>query len=118
MKIKTREVGCNFGWVADIVNSRRTIYTTPTYPHEEAARLDAVNEPVGYATEGDVRGSCGHVHRNLMTAMDCLKRDRDACKSVGGYSDRHVVCILYDGKTRQLSLDEAEEEDFLTLHIF
>lgn len=44
-----------------------------------------------YTTKGDVRGCCDHKHRNLSTAVACLKKDRSGCKSVGGYSDRKVV---------------------------
>jgi len=46
-----------------------------------------------YTTKGNVRGYCGHKHRDIYTAYDCLERDRAGCKAQGGYSDRKVVRI-------------------------
>ena len=44
-----------------------------------------------FTCRGPVRGSCGHRHRTLATALACLKSDQRGCGSVGGYSDRDVV---------------------------
>jgi len=44
-----------------------------------------------YTTIGSVRGCCGHRHRSLETAEECLERDRRGCARHGGYSDRDVV---------------------------
>ena len=43
-----------------------------------------------YTTWGNVRGTCGHRHRSLDAAVQCLNADRRVCKSQGGYSDRGV----------------------------
>lgn len=43
-----------------------------------------------YICTGSVRGQCQHIHRTLTGAVDCLRRDRRACKRQGGYSDRAV----------------------------
>jgi hypothetical protein len=44
-----------------------------------------------YTVSGVIRGSCGHRHRNLYTALKCLIRDRSGCASQGGFSDRWVT---------------------------
>lgn len=44
-----------------------------------------------YTTEGSVRGSCGHKHKTLESAIKCLQVDRDGCGAQGAYSDRQVV---------------------------
>lgn len=44
-----------------------------------------------YTCKGPVRGSCGHEHRSLETAAECLRRDVNACRRLRGYSDRRVV---------------------------
>lgn len=43
-----------------------------------------------YYCDGSVRGHCGHKHRTVETAIACLERDSQGCKSQGGYSDRSV----------------------------
>jgi|WetSurMetagenome_2_1015567.scaffolds.fasta_scaffold00973_18 hypothetical protein len=43
-----------------------------------------------YTTIGSVRGSCGHAHRDLGTALVCLTRDQRSCSRAGGYSDRGI----------------------------
>jgi hypothetical protein len=43
-----------------------------------------------YTTDGSVRGDCGHRHRTLSGAIQCLARDQAGCKSQGGYSDRQI----------------------------
>ena len=53
-----------------------------------------------YTTEGSVRGSCGHKHRTLQGAADCLKRDAAGCRSQGGYSDRSLYQIDGEETTR------------------
>lgn len=50
-----------------------------------------------WTTEGNVRGCCGHHHRSVETAIDCLARDHRGCESVGGYSDRRVIEVDEDG---------------------
>ncbi len=43
-----------------------------------------------YRNIGPVRGFCGHDHRTLNGAVECLKRDQRDCSAHGGYSDRNV----------------------------
>lgn len=44
-----------------------------------------------YTTQGSVRGCCGHQHRTIEAAQQCVSRDHARCKRQGGYSDRSVV---------------------------
>ncbi len=44
-----------------------------------------------YRCEGAVRGSCGHKHRTIETAVACLHGDQMGCRRQGGYSDRIIV---------------------------
>lgn len=46
-----------------------------------------------WTTRGSVRGGCGHRHKTLRTALECIDRDSAGCRSQGGYSDRAVVAI-------------------------
>ena len=46
-----------------------------------------------YATRGEIRGPCGHRHKSVRTAFDCLQRDAAGCHMQGGYSDRRIVGV-------------------------
>ena len=46
-----------------------------------------------YTTWGEVRGCCCHSHRSYGAARACLDRDRQGCRSHGGYSDREVRAV-------------------------
>jgi hypothetical protein len=50
-----------------------------------------------FITEGSVRGNCGHNHRTLSGAVNCLERDSNGCHSQGGYSDRSIYQVNKDG---------------------
>ena len=50
--------------------------------------------PKRYTTDGDVRGTCGHMHRTREAAARCLTRDQHACGRQGGYSDRQIVEVV------------------------
>lgn len=63
-----------------------------------------------YTTDGSVRGSCGHKHRSIRTAFNCLAEDHAGCVGQGGYSDRRIVRV--DGK--ELSDDEFYEVEQLS----
>lgn len=56
-----------------------------------------------YTTWGPVRGDCGHAHRTVEAAKQCIARDAAGCRSQGGYSDRSVRRID--------SLDELRNYD-------
>ena len=55
-----------------------------------------------YTTIGSVRGCCGHQHRTIEAAQQCVNRDHAGCVRQGGYSDRSVV----KGDGSELSEDE------------
>ncbi len=61
-----------------------------------------------YTTQGSVRGSCGHKHRMIDTAIKCAKRDMVGCGRQGGYSDRTILKIE-DGERVELSESEYYE---------
>ena len=64
-----------------------------------------------YTTCGSVRGCCGHEHRSIKSALDCLSRDRHGCRAQGGYSDRSIVYADHtplSGADR----DEMEREEY------
>jgi hypothetical protein len=61
----------------------------------------------GYTTVGDVRGACGHTHRTLAAAQECLRRDQRGCRAQGGYSDRRIMTAT-DGDWTLV--DEGAEE--------
>lgn len=69
-----------------------------------------------FTTTGPVRGTCGHKHRSMKTAVECLKRDIRGCASQGGYSDRRVVAIDEDGDTTELETSESMLESFFFWH--
>lgn len=45
---------------------------------------------ISYISSGSVRGSCGHNHRTVEGAFNCVKRDRKDCFRQRGYSDRWI----------------------------
>ena len=55
-----------------------------------------------YTTKGSVRGCCGHKHRSLKAAVQCLRSDQTGCARQGGYSDRQIT------RTDGSELDEGE----------
>ena len=58
-----------------------------------------------YVMDGSVRGQCNHKHRTIKGLARCLKQDRKACRSQGGYSDRYPFKMV-DGKLEDLVGDE------------
>ena len=69
-----------------------------------------------YTTKGSVRGCCGHRHKTIRTALDCLARDQTACHNfgVGCYSDRQVRRVDTSATGRRniytAELSEAETD--------
>jgi hypothetical protein len=49
-----------------------------------------------FTTDGPVRGECGHKHKYLRTAQECLEKDQRGCANQGGYSDRVIVEVTND----------------------
>lgn len=62
-----------------------------------------------YVCEGNVRGRCNHLHKSLVTAVRCLRKDRAGCasQSNGSYSDRDIY-ELVDGYARELSVADVD----------
>lgn len=62
-----------------------------------------------YTTLGTVRGSCGHNHKTIQAAYNCLRKDQKDVNSLGGgaYSDR----IIVRASMEELDGDEREELD-------
>jgi len=71
-----------------------------------------------YTTWGPVRGDCGHEHRTMRAACECVERDQRGCAKQGGYTDRHLRVLdpghtvnEYDttqGPGRMIKPEEAE----------
>jgi hypothetical protein len=66
-----------------------------------------------YTTHGNVRGTCGHSHQNIRTAVNCQIRDSNYCRKQGGYSDRIVVVNDFDcyGNPKKLDDNEQSQRD-------
>lgn len=64
-----------------------------------------------YTAKGSIRGSCGHRHKHIHTAVQCAQVDQKDCSKVGGYSDRTVVRC--DGEP--LTVEEWDEIQFYDL---
>ncbi len=58
-----------------------------------------------YTTEGPLRGRCGHKHRDLESAVDCLDAEEQRCVALGGHTDRRVV-FMAPGVKRALNEEE------------
>jgi hypothetical protein len=48
---------------------------------------------VAFTTWGSERGCCGHAHKTMRAAEDCIGRDHRGCASRGRHSDRVVRLI-------------------------
>lgn len=55
-----------------------------------------------YTTWGDVRGGCGHRHKTIAAAEQCIERDSAGCQRQGGYTDRHVRVLEGDDPDRRM----------------
>ena len=60
---------------------------------------------VRYTTEGPLRGQCGHKHRDLESAADCLADDDAICAARGGHTDRKIL-VVERGTRRELNPEE------------
>jgi hypothetical protein len=65
----------------------------------------SMDQSVRYTTHGPLRGKCGHRHKNLDGAIDCLDEDEALCVSRGGHTDRQIFAIGPGGR-RSLNDDE------------
>jgi len=62
---------------------------------------------VRYTTAGPLRGPCGHKHKNLESAAECLANDEAVCAVRGGHTDRKIF-VLERGSRRELNAPELE----------
>jgi hypothetical protein len=46
-----------------------------------------------FETRGPTRGSCGHQHPDVESALSCLRADQAACDASGAFSDRQIIPI-------------------------
>jgi hypothetical protein len=58
-----------------------------------------------YTTEGPLRGRCGHKHKDIESAVDCLDSDEAVCVARGGHTDRQIFVV---GRGVKRELDEHE----------
>lgn len=58
-----------------------------------------------YTTEGALHGKCGHKHKNLDGAVDCIDAHEALCVARGAHSDRKIFAIG-PGMKRDLNEDE------------
>jgi hypothetical protein len=63
--------------------------------------------PVRFTTQGPLRGACGHKHKNLESAADCLGEDEARCVVRGGHTDREIF-VLEGSSRRKLTAAEVE----------
>ena len=59
-----------------------------------------------YTNISDLRGTCGHRHTTIPSAVACLKKDQRACRKQGGYSGR--VTVAMEATRRLLTESEAD----------
>lgn len=77
-------------------------------------RLDEALEPAysdcamgswRYTTEGPRRGRCGHQHKSIPSALECLDADEAWCQQRGQHTDRRIFAL---GNRQRRELDDEE----------
>jgi hypothetical protein len=63
--------------------------------------------PPRYSTTGPIRGECGHKHRHIDDAIECLEDDDRWCIERGGRTDRRICAVCSPGGWRELNADEV-----------
>jgi hypothetical protein len=63
-----------------------------------------------FETRGPMRGSCGHRHPDVESALRCLRDDRAACDATGAISDRQIVPIHRAPRSERLAVIQALHE--------
>jgi hypothetical protein len=56
-------------------------------------------------TLGPLRGSCGHKHKDLESAVGCWAKDEAVCAARGGHTDRQIFAVERGGR-RELNAPE------------
>lgn len=85
-----------------VEQTRRPAYatTTVTQPHRSGSA-------VRYSSKGPLRGRCGHYHRHLDDALECLAADDAWCIARGGRTDRTLYAVVTPRNWRPLNADEV-----------
>jgi len=65
---------------------------------------------IAFETRGPVRGSCGHRHPDVESALRCLRDDQAACDATGAFSDRQIVPIHHAPRGERLAVIQALHE--------
>jgi len=65
---------------------------------------------VAFETRGPMRGSCGHQHPDVESALRCLRDDRTACDASGAFSDRQIIPIHQAPRSERLAVIRALRE--------
>src|SRR5262245_5910191 len=84
--------------------------------HQHRLGHDAVvtNSPtftaIAFETRGPTRGSCGHRHPDVESALRCLREDQAACDAAGTYSDRQIIPIHRAPRSERLIVIQALHE--------
>lgn len=72
-----------------------------------------------YDATGDVRGSCGHLHRTIRTAYNCARRDHQACRAIPGgnsYGDRRVNAMTKEPGDSHYTDRPLTDDELATLN--
>lgn len=75
---------------------------------EEPAYSGVVMGAFRYSTEGPRRGRCGHQHKSIASAVDCLDADMAWCRERGVDADRRIF-VLGNRHKRELNEEELAE---------
>jgi hypothetical protein len=62
---------------------------------------------IAFETRGPTRGSCGHRHPDVESALRCLREDQAACDATGAFSDRQIIPIHRAPRSERLAIIQA-----------
>lgn len=67
-------------------------------------------DTMAFETRGPTRGSCGHHHPDVESALRCLRQDQAACHARGAFSDRQIIPIEVAPRSERLAVIQALHE--------
>ena len=70
----------------------------------------SIASSIAFETRGPSRGSCGHRHPDVESALRCLRDDQAACDASGAFSDRQIVPIHHWPRSERLAVIQALHE--------
>jgi hypothetical protein len=65
---------------------------------------------IAFETRGPTRGSCGHRHPDVESALRCLRDDQAACDATGAFSDRQIIPIHRAPRSERVAVIQALHE--------